>query len=144
MRIISGEIIQESEHDGVKYVTERHHYDNETSNLLSDQYPAHLNATEVMAARIERINAEHQKADEVSEAALDFEIPLSDVEIMRRITPEEWDAFQSSTNENIMYFRDVFAKTPVIYRNDPLTQAGFGMLVTAGILTQARVDEILR
>lgn len=72
-----------------------------------------------------------------------FEIPLTPVEIMRRLTPQEWHLFQSSIDLTVAYFREVFNKTTQIYRNDPLTQAGFKALVDVGVLTTERVSEVL-
>ncbi len=62
---------------------------------------------------------------------------------MRRLSPAEWSAFQASSDQTITYFRAIFDKVNTIYRTDPLTQAGFNALVTAGILSAERVAEVL-
>ena len=97
----------------------------------------------VCIARGAVIGAELDKREAVLREATNFEIPLTDVEIMRRLTPAEWAEFQGSTDTNISYFRAVFAKTRQIYRTDPLTIAGFDALVAAGLLTADRVAEVL-
>jgi hypothetical protein len=102
-----------------------------------------LDIDAVCTARGINIGAELVKKQATLEAATNFEIPITPVELMRRLTPSEWSAFQASTDTDIAYFRAIFNKTSLIYRNDPLTQAGFTALVSAGILDAQRVSEVL-
>lgn len=93
--------------------------------------------------RGQNLGADIDRLEAAKAASTNYEIPLTDIEIMRRLTSSEWAAFQASSDVNIEYFKAVFARAKIIYRNDPLTQAGFSALVAAGILTQTRVDEVL-
>lgn len=90
------------------------------------------------------IGLELERRAVVLQEATNFEIPLTPVEVMRRLTAQEWDAFQNSANINIIYFREVFNKTTQIYRNDVLTQAGIAGLVAVGILTAERAVEVMQ
>lgn len=129
--------------DGRIDVTELHtHADGRTEifNYLAD---ADLNLQAVADQRAANINAALVAQEAAIAAATQYEIPLTPVEVMRRLSPSEWAAFQASTDTTIAYFRAIFDKTTVIYRNDALTQAGFNALVSAGILSSGRVDEVL-
>ena len=129
--------------DGRIDVTELHtHADGRTEifNYLAD---ADLNLQAVADQRAANINAALAAQEAAIAAATQYEIPLTPVEVMRRLTPSEWAAFQASTDSNIAYFRAVFDKTTVIYRGDTLTQLGFATLVSAGILSSDRVAEVL-
>lgn len=129
--------------DGRIDVTELHaHADGrtETFNYLAD---ASLDLQAVADQRAANINAALAAQEAAIAAATQYEIPLTPVEIMRRLSPSEWAAFQAATDTTIAYFRAIFDKTTVIYRNDALTQAGFNALVSAGILTTERLAEVL-
>ena len=129
--------------DGRIDVTELHtHADGRTEiiNYLAD---ASLDLQLVADQRATNINAALAAQEAAIAAATQYEIPLTPVEVMRRLSPSEWAAFQASTDTTIAYFRAVFDKTTVIYRGDALTQAGFNALVSAGILTAERVAEVL-
>lgn len=93
--------------------------------------------------RGENMGADIDRIEAAKAASTNYEIPLTDIEIMRRLTPGEWAAFQVSTDETIGYFRSIFAKAKIIYRTDPLTIAGFNAMVAAGILTTDRTAEVL-
>lgn len=129
--------------DGRIDVTELHtHADgrNETFNYLAD---ASLDLQLVADQRAANINAVLAAQEAAIAAATQYEIPLTPVEIMRRLSPTEWAAFQDSTDVDIIYFRALFNKAPIIYRNDPLTQAGFAALINEGLLSAERVNEVL-
>ena len=129
--------------DGRFDVTELHtHADGrtETFNYLAD---ADLDLQVVADQRAANINAALAAQEAAIAAATQYEIPLTPVEIMRRLSPSEWAAFQASSDTAIAYFRAVFDKTSVVYRNDLLTQAGFAALVSAGILSAERVAEVM-
>ena len=102
-----------------------------------------LSPEAIMADRAANLSAEIDEREAELQTATSFEIPLTPVEIMRRLSPTEWASFQASTDQTIAYFRAIFDKVDTIYRADPLTQAGFNALVTAGILTSERVAEVL-
>lgn len=105
---------------------------------------AGIDTNAAMSLRATNMGAEIDRRAAVALAALDFEIPLTQLEIMRRVTPAEWNAFRSSVVVNVVYFREVFDKANTIYRSDPLTQQGFAMLLAEGIFaTTARVAEVL-
>lgn len=147
MPIISSVIVSvQPQANGTLLVHERHTYEDGSSYPHIWHAPGDSdNALLEMIAqqRGQNIGAELDRRRYAQQEALTFEIPLTPVEIMGRLTPEEWEAFQISTDTTIGYFRALFAKASTVYRNDPLTQAGFSALVATGILTQARADEIL-
>jgi hypothetical protein len=143
MIVVSTIISQAPQVDGRIDVTEQHTHTDNTIQYFNYLADSALNLQYVADLRAANINAELSRRSNEVAAATNYEIPLTTVEIMRRITPAEWAAFQSSADTNVMYFRAVFDKTKDIHRNDPLTVMGFNMLVSAGILTQARVAEVL-
>jgi hypothetical protein len=144
MPIISS--IVESKHlqaDGSYLVVEQH--TDEEGRKYTQVYnaPANVDTDAVCAARGVNIGEELDKQRAQEAIATNFEIPLTPVELMRRLSPAEWAAFQESQNENVKYFRAVFDRTGVIYRSDPLTVQGFQLLVGLGIVSAERADEIL-
>lgn len=133
---------QSTQADGTILVHEQHTIDGVIYDHIYHA-AADLDIEAACQARGAAIAAElASKAAALAEAT-NYEIPLTAVEVMRRITPDEWAAFQSSADVGVAYFRAVFAKTDQVYRNDPLTVAGFAALVDAGILTADRVTEVL-
>ncbi len=102
-----------------------------------------LSPDAIMTDRASNLSNEIDVREAELQVATNFEIPLTPVEIMRRLTPAEWAAFQASNDSTIAYFKAIFDKVNTIYRADPLTQAGFNALVTAGILDTNRVAEVL-
>lgn len=144
MKIIGSEIrnVSTSE-NGVRTVTEAHYLDGGGENLNTYLASADLDIDAVLAARVANINAEIDRRNVALAEANNFEIPLTRLDIIRRITAAEWDAFCSSTIPDIIRFKAAFDNTDYIYRNDELTQAGFAGLVAVGILTAGRPAEIL-
>lgn len=129
--------------DGRIDVTERHDHADGTVQYVNYLADPSIDLQIVANTRASNINNElTRRAAEIASAS-NFEIPLTDIEVMKRITPAEWAAFQTSTNPNIAYYRAIFAKTRTVNRTDPLTVLGFNTLVSEGILTEARVAEVL-
>lgn len=142
--IISSTILSQiPQVDGRMDVTEHHLHSDGTIQVFNYLADASLNLQVVADSRALLINADLTERELAVEIASHYEIPLTDLEVMRRIYPAEWAAFQTSTDETVSYFRAVFAKSKVIYRTDPLTIAGFGALVALGIMTQHRANEVL-
>lgn len=144
MKIIGSEIRNVStSQDGTRTVTEAHTLDNGDINLYTYLASQSMDIESVLADRVAKINAEiDRRAAELAEAN-NFEIPLTQLDIIRRITADEWTAFCASTIPDIMRFKAAFDATDYIYRNDPLTVAGFAGLVAVGILAPGRPAEIL-
>lgn len=144
MKIIAAEIRNVStSQDGTRTVTEAHTLENGDVNLYTYLASTGMDIDAVLATRVSNINAEiDRRAAELAEAN-NFEIPLTRLDIIRRITPSEWDSFCFSTIPEIKLFKAAFDTTDYIYRNDPLTQAGFAGLVAVGILAPGRPAEIL-
>jgi hypothetical protein len=144
MPIISSVIVtSQPQANGTLLVHEQH---TDHTGIVYDHIynsPVDANIELVSQLRGEQIGLEIDRLAAAKIEALNYEMPLTDLDIMRRLTPSEWDLFQSSTDTTIAYFRSIFSKVKVIYRNDSLTIAGFEALVTTGILTQARVTEVL-
>ena len=93
--------------------------------------------------RVEAVSRKLAIIDAANSVVAGTTIPLSKVGILRRVTAEEWEALQTSQSKHVRYFRDVFNAATNIYRNDPLTIAGFAMLEQAGVLRAGRAEEIL-
>jgi hypothetical protein len=143
MNITSTVKSQSVQADGSILVTEEHTDSNGRTYLQTYLSTDASLIEDVCLERGVQIQIELQRRERVLQEATNFEIPLTPVEVMRRLSPAEWVAFQASTDANIVYFREVFNKTTQIYRNDPLTQAGLQALVIAGILASERVGEVL-
>jgi hypothetical protein len=129
--------------DGTRTVTEAHTLQNGAVNLYTYLADAALDIDAVLAARVANINAEIDRRNAALAEANNFEIPLTRLDIIRRITAAEWDLFCSSTIPEIIRFKAAFDNTDYIYRDDSLTQAGFAGLVAVGILEAGRPAEIL-
>jgi hypothetical protein len=141
--ILSVIVTSQPQANGTLLVHEQH--TDHTGMIYDHIYNAQIDSNIELVAQLrgEQIGIEIDKLEAAKLESLNYEMPLTDLEIMRRLTPAEWASFLSSTDETIAYFRSIFLKVKVIYRNDPLTIAGFEALVTNGILTQARVIEVL-
>ena len=128
---------------GALSVHERHTDHNGNVYDVVYMCPEGLSPEVIMTERAVNLSAEIDAREAETQISTNFEIPLTPVEIMRRLTSAEWAAFQSSNSQTIVYFRAIFDKVDTIYRADPLTQAGFNALVEAGILDAERVVEVL-
>lgn len=143
MIVSSNVVTAQPQHNGTTLVHEQH---TDINGLRYDYTwfaAADVDIDAVVQQRGQLISADLTRQAEALTLASNYEIPLTPIEIMRRLTPTEWLAFQTSTIPEIIYFRDVFAKTTVIYRSDALTQAGVGALVAANILTAERAVEVM-
>lgn len=69
--------------------------------------------------------------------------PLTKIDILKRITADEWKLFEDSTDKDVRYAKAVFDSTTEIHRDDPLTVALFPMLEAKGVLASGRAAEIL-
>lgn len=124
-------------------VVEEHKADTGESYLHSWICSDETLIQDVCTQRGINISNELARREQILQEAVNFEIPLTPVEVMRRLSPSEWQAFQTSTDTNISYFREVFNKTTQIYRSDLLTQMGIDSLVASGILTNERASEVM-
>jgi hypothetical protein len=99
----------------------------------------------VNSARMSRIVADLAAKEEALQVTFGTKLPLTQLEIMRRVTPAEWAAIKSSTIPEVIYFRDCFeiASKGGVYAVDPLTVMGFGLLETIGLLGPGRKEKIL-
>lgn len=66
-------------------------------------------------------------------------------EFLQRFTPGERAAFRiaAETDQNVADFQQLASAAQEIYSNDPTTIAGMNYLVSVGLLSQARADEVL-
>lgn len=147
MPIVNSQIKSESQQIDGRWLVHEQHTD--ANGVIYDHiYHAETNTDatfrmSVCQLRGQNIGAELDSRQAAIVQATNFEIPLAPLDIMRRLSPSEWAAFQTSTDQTVEYFRAVFAKTTLVYRTDPLTVAGFDALITLGVLTAERVAEIL-
>jgi hypothetical protein len=143
--ITSSQILKEgiTQVDGTREIIEEHLVSD--GRIFQNTYFASENTDTslVLSLRATKYNELLAQEDEATAIVYGIEIPLSKVDIMKRITPSEWQAFQTSTDTTVMYFRDVFANTTQVHRTDPLTLTCFNYLEQAGILASGRTSEIL-
>lgn len=69
-------------------------------------------------------------------------VRLTPLEVLRRLTQAEEIALTTSADLSVAIVRQRFIAATYIDTSDPLTAEGIAVLVTKGILTQARADEI--
>jgi hypothetical protein len=59
------------------------------------------------------------------------------------LTQSERDLWWASTHPRVIDFKNLFIMSERIVEGNPLIAQGLALLVSQGIITQARVDEIL-
>jgi len=67
----------------------------------------------------------------------------STLDFLLRFTPQERASARASTIPEVQDFLDLLRAAGEVRSDHPLTQQGMGLLVTAGLLTAERRDEIL-
>lgn len=81
-----------------------------------------------------------------------YKPPVDDVEVARistrafklRMTATERKATRAKqTNADVVDFMDILSSGPSVNLADPLVMMGLQLLVSEGVLTQARADEIV-
>lgn len=68
---------------------------------------------------------------------------LSPIAFLRRFTAPERAAIRASANPYVVDFMDLLNKATEVLQSDPDVQGGMAYLVSLGLLSQARADEIL-
>lgn len=144
MPIIQSTITRTSiQTDGRVYVTEEHKHSNGrvyTHEYLAD--PA-LDRNAVLTARAVNIGAAIDMQIAVEAEAANFEIPLSRVEILSRITDDEYAAMEASNNKTMKRGWAMFKLAQVIYRSDLRTQQMFALAESLNIIAPGRAAVIL-
>jgi hypothetical protein len=141
MRVTSIEIANETiAPNGQRTITERIHFDNDNSALGQPYFAGpDWDVQAIAAQRMSAMNAELERREQEVAAANNFEIPLTPLEIQRRVTPAEWMAFEALTSPEAQYFKSIFKNSAsLIHRADPLTQAARALLIAEGVLTTQR------
>jgi hypothetical protein len=74
-----------------------------------------------------------------------MEIFFSSLDFLNRFTPSERASLRAAaqTDEKVADFSQLASAAQEIANNDPVTLAGMDYLVSVGLLTRARADEIL-
>lgn len=70
-------------------------------------------------------------------------VALAPLAFLRRFTAPERAAIRASANPYVVDFMDLLNKATEVLQSDPDVQGGMAYLVSLGLLTQARADEIL-
>lgn len=70
-------------------------------------------------------------------------VALSQLAFLRRFTAPERVAIRASANPYVVDFMDLLNKATEVLQSDPEVQGGMAYLVSLGLLSQARADEIL-
>jgi len=70
-------------------------------------------------------------------------VALNPLAFLRRFTAPERVAIRASANPYVVDFMDLLNKATEISNADPDVQGGMAYLVSLGLLSQARADEIL-
>lgn len=129
--------------DGRTYVTEEHTHSN--GRIYVHEYLAGptLDRDAVLAVRAAKFGAAIDMQLAVEAEAMNFEIPLSRVEILSRITDEEYAALEASPNRTMKRGWAMFKLAPVIYRSDVRTQQMFALAEALNIIAAGRTAVIL-
>jgi len=74
-----------------------------------------------------------------------IEVMYTPFEFLQRFTPAERASLRAAaqTDEQVADFAQLAGAAQEILNNDPVTLAGMNYLVSVGLLTRARADEIL-
>lgn len=70
-------------------------------------------------------------------------VALNPLAFLRRFTAPERVAIRASANPYVVDFMDLLNKATEVLQSDPDVQGGMAYLVSLGLLSQARADEIL-
>lgn len=134
--------------DGRSYVAERHTDQNGKTYDAVYLADSGMDTAAVLAARAANIGATIDAAAAVEAAAQGFEIPLTERQFLGRFTVAERVAIRNAakTDDVVVDFLDILAKSGGVYRNAPLGQTtidGLNYLVSKGLLTSDRPAVIL-
>lgn len=131
--------------DGRAYITERHDVSNGQPVIVEYLADAGLDINAVMSERASRIQADLQSREAVDLASAAYEIPMTEIEFLRRFTVQERIAIRNAakTDDVIVDFLDLLSKANGIYRSSQSTIAGLDYLVSKSLITSARKAEIL-
>lgn len=146
MPITSSRIISQTpQEDGRILVVERHtdHYG--TEHDVQYLAAADLDLEAVLVARGANIFAAIDMRDAVEAEAHNFELPLSQVEFLKRFTPQERQNVYVAkrTDEQVEdVWNFVMAAINGIYLNDPVTVGGLALLEAKGLIDAGRAAEI--
>lgn len=144
MRIINSEIISAiPQIDGRLDVVEHHLYDTGDSKEFNYLADADLNLQNIAELRAVNINAELDKLDREEAIAYNYEIPLSPVQFIARLRPDEINSFETSTDVDMRKFWLLLNKANIIHRSNPLVIGGLTKAEQLGIISPGRKEEVL-
>lgn len=146
MPIISSQIISEvTQADGRISVTERHTDHNGADHDVLYLAAADMDIQAVLSARGAKMGAEIDRREAVEAEASNFEIPLSQVEFLKRFTQLERKAVYEAKRTD-SEVEDVwnFVATAVngVRLSNPLTIYGLNLLESKGLIAPGRAAEI--
>lgn len=84
-------------------------------------------------------SGEMELTDHIEETTNEYPIE----EFMEKLTKQEQIAFTSSSDVGVKNFFEIFKMHKNVATDDPVLVSGMDYLVSAGVLTQTRRDEIL-
>ena len=146
MPIISSQIVSQTPQvDGRVSVTERHTDHNGADHDVSYLAAADMDIYAVLSARAAKMGAEIDRREAVEAESNNFEIPLSQVEFLKRFTQLERKAVYEAKRTD-SEVEDVwnFVTTAVngIRLSNPLTIYGLSLLESKGLIAAGRAAEI--
>lgn len=144
MPIVQSVIVAINEQvDGRAYVTEEHTHTNGYTYTVEYLAAQNVDRIAVMQARAQRIGADIDAREAIEAAAMNYEIPLSRLDILTRISDDEFAAMESTQHPTMRRGWAMFQSAQLIYRGDIRTQQMFALAEALGIIAQGRAAEIL-
>ncbi len=130
--------------DGRRYVTEKHVVDGVTYTfeyLAGDDHDHTL----TMQTRAERLAQELQRRAAAIAEGMNGEIPVTRLEFLRRLFPEERVACRelAKADPYAADFMGMLDATATVSLHDPDTKLGLQYMASQGCLTPERVEDII-
>lgn len=146
MPIVSSQIIsQVTQADGRVSVTERHTDHTGVDHDVLYLAAADMDIQEVLDLRAQKMGAEIDRREAAEAESSNFEIPISQIEFLKRFTDVERKAVYAAKKTDVEV-EDVwnFVTTAVngIRLSNPLTIYGLNLLESKGLIAAGRATEI--
>lgn len=142
MPIISSQIVSQTvQIDGRKSVTEQHRGHNFVTYEVNYIADADLDINAVLAARAIAIGEEIDRRELIAIEAAKFELPLSQIEFLKRFTKEERTAVYQAKRDDVEVedvWNFVMAAKDGIHLGNPLTLYGLAVLEAKGLIAVGR------
>jgi hypothetical protein len=146
MPIVSSLIVsQVPQVDGRISVTERHRDHNGVDHDVVYLAPADMELDAVLSARAIKMGAEIDRREAIEAESLNFELPISQVNYVRRFTTTERHAIYAATKTNVEvedFWNMLLLATGGVHLSAPEVQAGLQLFEQAGLIASGRAAVI--